>query len=89
VLEKVLPRRITREELALYDSLGDLAQQILDYQHRGQRAVDEFRLRLPGVPVIFAARRELLGHLGRVRGVSGADYLIEILRQAVARLDAG
>lgn len=86
VLEKVLPRRITREELSLYDSLGDLAQQILDYQHRGQRGVDEFRLRLPGAPVIFAARRELLGHLGRVRGVSGADYLIEILRQAVARL---
>jgi hypothetical protein len=86
VLEKVLPRRIGREELAVYDALGDLAQQILDYQHRGQRAVDEFRLRLPGTPVIFAARRELLGHLGRVRGVSGADYLIDILRQAVAKL---
>lgn len=84
VLEKVLPRRISREDLAVYDALGDLAQQILDSQHHGHQA-GEFRLRLPGAPVIFAARRELLGHLGRVRGVAGVDYLVEVLRQALAR----
>ncbi len=36
--------------------------------------------------MIFAARRELLGHLGKVRNVCGAMYLVEILRQALARL---
>jgi hypothetical protein len=87
VLEKVLPRRISRDDLAVYDALGDLAQQILEYQHHRQRGVGEFRLRLPGAPVIFAARRELLGHLGKVRGIGGANYLVEILRQAVTRLE--
>jgi hypothetical protein len=86
VLEKVLPRRISRDDLAVYDALGDLAQQILEYQHHKHRGAGEFRLRLPGAPVVFAARRELLGHLGKVRGIAGADYLVEILRQAVARL---
>jgi hypothetical protein len=86
VLERVLPRKIGREELAIYDALGDLAQQILDYQHHGGRHPGEFRLRLPGTPVIFAARRELLGHLGKVRGVAGVGVLVEVLRQAVARL---
>lgn len=87
VLEKVLPRKMGREELAVYDSLGDLAQQILDYQHHhGHGRPGEFRLRLPGMPTIFAARRELLGHLGKVRGIGGADCLVEVLRQAVSRL---
>jgi len=86
VLEKVLPRRIGREELAIYDALGDLAQQILNYQHHGGRQTGEFRLRLPGTPVIFAARRELLGHLGKVRGVAGVSVLVDVLRQAVARM---
>lgn len=86
VLEKVLPRKISREDLGVYDALGDLAQQILDYQHRGQRGGGEFRLRFPGTPIIFAARRELLGHLGKVRNVCGAQYLVEILRQALSRL---
>lgn len=86
VLEKVLPRKMSREDLAVYDALGDLAQQILEYQHRGHRGMGEFRLRFPGTPVIFAARRELLGHLGKVRNVCGAQYLVEILRQALSRL---
>ena len=86
VLAKVLPRNIGREELGVYDALGDLAQQILDYQQHQRSHGGEFRLRLPGMPTIFAARRELLGHLGKVRGVAGADYLVEILRQAVSRL---
>ncbi|HLK57229.1 MAG TPA: AAA family ATPase [Chthonomonadaceae bacterium] len=86
VLEKVLPRKIDRNDLALYDALGDLAQQILAYQHHHGHGPGEFRLRLPGAPTIFAARRELLGHLGRVRGIAGATYLVEVLRQAVTRL---
>ena len=85
VLDKILPRKMSRDDLAVYDALGDLAQQILDYQHRG-RAGGEFRLRFPGTPVIFAARRELLGHLGKVRNVCGAMYLVDILRQALSRL---
>ena len=85
VLDKILPRKMSRDDLAVYDALGDLAQQILEYQHRG-RAGGEFRLRFPGTPVVFAARRELLGHLGKVRNVCGAMYLVEILRQALARL---
>ena len=85
-LEKVLPRKMNRDDLAVYDALGDLAQQILEYQHHGRRGAGEFRLRFPGMPVIFAARRELLGHLGKVRSVCGAAYLVEILRQALARL---
>ncbi len=88
VLEKVLPHKMSREDLGVYDALGDLAQQILDYQHRGKRGGGEFRLRFPGTPIIFAARRELLGHLGKVRNVCGAQYLVEILRQALARLPA-
>lgn len=84
VLDRVLPRKITREDLALYDALGDLAQQILDFQHHGSR-LGEFRLRLPGMPTIFAARRELLGHLGKVRGIAGADCLVEVLRQAIGK----
>lgn len=87
VLDTVLPRRITREELAIYDALGDLAQQILEYQRRGRSHAGEFRLRLPGTPTIFAARRELLGHLGRVRGIAGTAYLVDVLRQAVATLN--
>ncbi len=86
VLERVLPKKIGRDELAVYDALGDLAQQLLDYQRHGKHRPIEFRLRLPGMPLIFAARRELLGHLGRVRGVAGSEYLVEILRGAVARL---
>lgn len=86
VLDRVLPRKITREELAIYDALGDLAQQILDYQHHGKGRPGEFRLRLPGAPTIFAARRELLGHLGRVRGIAGTAYLVDVLRQAVGTL---
>lgn len=85
VLEKVLPRQMDRDDLALYDALGDLAQQILDHQHHGGRSPGEFRLRLPGMPTIFAARRELLGHLSRVRGITGAMCLVDVLRQAVAR----
>jgi hypothetical protein len=87
VLNQVLPRKIGRDELALYDSLGDLAQQILEYQHHGRHRLGEFRLRLPGTPVIFAARRELLGHLGKVRGVAGVDCLVGVLRQALSRMD--
>ena len=86
VLDEVLPNRIHRDELALYDSLGDLAQQILDYQHHHGKHPGDFRLRLPGMPTIFAARRELLGHLGKVRGVAGVEGLVNILRQAVIRL---
>ncbi len=86
VLDEVLPHRIHRDELALYDSLGDLAQQILDYQHHHGNHPGDFRLRLPGTPTIFAARRELLGHLGKVRGVAGVEGLVNILRQAVIRL---
>jgi hypothetical protein len=86
VLDKVLPRQTSRADLEIYDALGDLAQQILDYQHHGGRGAGEFRLRLPGAPTIFAARRELLGHLGKVRGVAGAMCLVEVLRSAVARL---
>ncbi len=89
VLEKILPRKMGRDDLAVYDALGDLAQQILEYQQRGRHnkpCHGEFRLRWPGTPVIFAARRELLGHLGKVRNVGGALYLVEILRQALARL---
>lgn len=86
VLSEVLPPKISRDDLALYDSLGDLAQQIIEYQHHGARG-GEFRLRLPGSPTIFAARRELLGHLGKVRGVAGATCLVSVLRQAVARLN--
>jgi hypothetical protein len=84
----VLPRKITREELEVYDSLGDLARQILDHQHHSDRA-GEFRLRLPGAPTIFAARRELLGHLGRVRGVAGVDCLVTVLRDAISRSGIG
>lgn len=83
VLDRVLPRGIDREELALYDALGDLAQQILTYQHRGGRGPGEFRLRFPGMPTIFAARRELWGHLGKVRGVAGVEPLVDVLRQAI------
>ncbi len=86
VLERVLPRKITRDDLAVYDALGDLAQQILDHQHRGRGTPGEFRLRLPGAPTIFAARRELLGHLGKVRGIAGAMCLVDVLRNAVARV---
>src|SRR5579871_4193758 len=86
VLERVLPRKISREDLSVYDALGDLAQQILEYQHHPRRNAGEFRLRLPGMPTIFAARRELLGHLGKVRGVAGAEHLVDVLRQAVTRL---
>ncbi|HEV2473094.1 MAG TPA: AAA family ATPase [Chthonomonadales bacterium] len=82
-LDRILPARIDRSDLELYDSLGDLAQQILHHQHKHGR--DEFRLRLPGRPTLFAARRELLGHLARVRGIAGAECLIEVLRQALAR----
>ncbi len=84
VLDQVLPRKVSREELAIYDSLGDLAQQIWNYQHHGKHAPEGFRLRLPGMPTIFAARRELLGHLGRVRGIAGTSVLVDVLRQAVA-----
>jgi hypothetical protein len=86
VLDRVLPKNIKREDLVMYDALGDLALQILDHQRHGRNRPSEFRLRLPGMPTIFAARRELLGHLGRVRGVAGTEYLVEVLRQAVARL---
>lgn len=86
VLEKILPRNIKREELTIYDALGDLAQQILEYQRHRSHRTGEFRLRLPGMPTIFSARRELLGHLGKVRGIAGADCLVEVLRQAVIRL---
>lgn len=86
VLEKVLPKKISREDLTVYDSLGDLAQQILDFQHRPKAGEGEFRIRLPGMQTIFAARRELLGHLGKVRGVAGAQYLVEVLRHALSRL---
>lgn len=86
VLDEVLPRKIGRDDLALYDALGDLATQILEYQRHGGRQIGEFRLRLPGTPTIFAARRELLGHLGKVKGVAGVNCLVGVLRQAVARL---
>jgi hypothetical protein len=88
VLEKILPRKMTRDEFELYDSLGDLARQILDHQHQARRGVGEFRLRLPGMPTIFAARRELLGHLGKVRGIAGAQHLVEVLRQAIVKMDS-
>ena len=87
VLEKVLPRKIGRDELAVYDALGDLAEQVLDYQQHQRHRPGEFRLRLPGQPVIFAARRELLGHLGKARGVAGAEFLVDILRQALTKLN--
>lgn len=83
VLDQVLPRKVNRDELGIYDALGDLAQQIWDYQQRGKHAPEGFRLRLPGAPTIFAARRELLGHLGRVRGIAGASVLVDVLRQAI------
>ena len=86
VLDKVLPRKIGRDELAVYDALGDLAEQILDYQQHQRHRPGEFRLRLPGQPVIFAARRELLGHLGKARGIAGAEFLVEILRQALGKI---
>lgn len=86
VLEKILPRSIKREDLAIYDALGDLAQQVLEYQRSRSHRSSEFRLRLPGMPTIFSARRELLGHLGKVRGIAGADCLVEALRQAVMQL---
>jgi hypothetical protein len=86
VLERILPRKIGRDELALYDALGDLAQQILEHQRHSKKRGGEFRLRFPGMPTIFAAKRELLGHLGKVRGIAGTDYLVEILRQAVSRI---
>ena len=88
VLERILPRKMAREEFELYDALGDLARQILDHQHQARRGAGEFRLRLPGMPTIFAARRELLGHLGKVRGIAGAQHLVEVLRQALLKLDA-
>ena len=87
VLAEVLPTKITREDLALYDSLGDLASQLLDHQHHAHHGGGEFRLRLPGAPTIFAAKRELLGHLGRVRGIAGASCLVTVLRQAVGRVE--
>ena len=86
MLDKVLPKKISREDLGFYDSLGDLAQQILAYQHHPKAQPGEFRIRLPGMQTIFAARRELLGHLGKVRGVAGSQYLVEVLRQALARV---
>lgn len=86
VLEEVLPRKISRDDLAIYDALGDLATQILDYQHHGGRHSGEFRLRFPGMPTIFAARREVLGHLGKVKGIAGVSCLVGVLRQAVARM---
>lgn len=86
VLDMVLPRNIRREDLLTYDALGDLAQQILEYQRHGRHRPGEFRLRLPGMPTIFSARRELLGHLGHVRGVAGTDHLVEVLRQALSRI---
>ena len=89
VLESVLPKKISREDLSLYDALGDLAQQILSYQHHHSRGEGEFRIRLPGMPTIFAARREILGHLGKVRNVAGAEKLVEVLRNALARMDGG
>jgi hypothetical protein len=85
VLDRVLPRNLGRDDLAVYDALGDLAQQILDHQHRRRESHLDFRLRLPGMSTIFATRRELLGHLGKVRGVAGAACLVDVLRQAVAR----
>lgn len=84
-LVKVMPHTIDRDDLALYDALGDLAQQIDAYPRDRGRAPGEFRLRLPGMPTIFAARRELLGHLGNVRGISGAECLVQVLREALTR----
>lgn len=84
-LDKVLPKKMSREDLQIYDALGDLAQQILEYQHH-HRPGGEFRLRFPGSNTIFAARRELLGHLGKVRGVAGSQYLVEVLRQALSKI---
>src|SRR5579872_1297171 len=86
VLDKVLPRKISREDLSFYDALGDLAQQILAHQHHPRAPQTDFRIRLPGMQTIFAARRELLGHLGRVRGVAGSQYLVEVLRQALSKV---
>jgi len=86
VLDKVLPRKISREDLTVYDSLGDLAQQILAHQQHPKAHQGEFRLRFPGMQTIFAARRELLGHLGKIRGVAGSQYLVEVLRQALVKI---
>lgn len=86
-LERVLPRRMDRSDLALYDALGDLAQQILQHQRHARHRPGEFRLRIPGMQVILATRRELLGHLGKVRGVAGTDCLVEVLRQALNRME--
>ncbi len=47
VLEKVLPRKMSRDDLAVYDALGDLAQQILEYQHRGTRRRASFACAFP------------------------------------------
>ena len=84
VLDQVLPRKVSRDELGIYDALGDVAQQIWNHQHSSKHPPEGFRLRLPGMPTIFAARRELLGHLGRVRGIAGTAVLVDVLRQAVA-----
>lgn len=86
VLDQILPRKISREDLSVYDALGDLAQQVLEYQHHKHRGPGEFRFRLPGKPTIFTARRELLAHLGAVRGIAGCAHLIEVLRQAMSRI---
>ncbi len=86
VLNQILPRQVTRDDLAIYEALGDLAQQVLEYQRHHRRGPGEFRLRLPGKPTIFAARRELLGHLGSVRGVIGVPHLVDILKQAISKL---
>ena len=86
VLDTVLPKKLSRDDMAIYDALGDLAEQVLSYQHHGGRKPGEFRLRLPGMPTIFAARRELLGHLGKVRGITGVGCLVDVLRQAITRL---
>ena len=86
VLDTVLPKKLSRDDMAIYDALGDLAEQVLSYQNHGGRKPGEFRLRLPGMPTIFAARRELLGHLGKVRGITGVGCLVDVLRQAITRL---
>jgi hypothetical protein len=86
VLDQIVPKKILREDLELYDALGDLAQQVLQYQHNRRRGPGEFRLRLPGRPTIFSARRELLAHLASVRGSAGAGHLVEVLRQAISKI---
>ena len=86
VLDQIVPKKISREDLELYDALGDLAQQVLQYQHNRRRGPGEFRLRLPGKPTIFSARRELLAHLASVRGSAGAVHLVEVLRQAISKI---